>query len=394
MTTPPGLLRLLVVFHESEALGAGRAVLGTFDGLREYGWSPSALMPADGPFVEEVSEAVDDCVVVPKPIAYSVRGWRAGAGVGARVGSSPAYLRRVRAELLRLRPHVVHANTLRSLPEAAVARSLGLPVVLHVHELPEPSAKRTAALRAAARLADVLVVVSDAVAAMVRRHAGSTPVVVVRNGVPSLPPIERSPESGVVGTIGTVCRAKGTDVFVESAALALARKPDLRFEHVGQRGLDNDVAFDATVDALAGRPELAGHFTFLGRLDAAAVLGRWDAFVLPSRSDAFPLATLEAMAAGLPVIAADVGGIPEQIVHLESGILVPPERPDLVADWIVRLAEDPELRARLGRAGAERVTREFDLHGQTVGMHTVYLSALNLRYAPPPARDATLKELA
>ena len=392
--TPPGLLRLLVVFHESEALGAGRAVLGTFGGLREHGWSPSALMPGEGPFAEEVREAVDDCVVVPKPIAYSVRGWRAGEGAAARLGSSPAYLRRVRDELTRLRPHVVHVNTLRSLPEAAVARSLGLPVVLHVHELPAPGAKRTAALRAAARLADVLVAVSDAVAAMLRRHAGSTPVLVVRNGVPQLPPVERSPEAGLVGTIGTVCRAKGTDVFVESAALALARSRALRFEHVGQRGLDHDVAFDERVAELAARPELRDRLTFLGRRAAADVLGRWEMFVLPSRTDAFPLATLEAMAAGVPVIAAEVGGIPEQIVQLESGILVPPERPDVVADWIVRLAGDPELRARLGRGGAERVRAEFDLHRQAVGLHTAYLSALNLRYAPPPARDATLKALA
>jgi glycosyltransferase involved in cell wall biosynthesis len=394
MTPADGFLRLLVVFHESEALGAGRSVLGTFADLRDYGWSPSALMPADGPFVADVAAATDDCAVVPKPIAYSLRGWRAGDGVAARAAASPAYMRRVREEIVRLRPHVVHANTLRSLPEAAVARSLGLPVVLHVHELPEPGAKRTAALRAAARLADVLVVVSDAVAAMVRRHAGSTPVVVVRNGAPLLPPIERSPEPGVVGTIGTVCREKGTDVFVEAAALALARKPHLRFEHVGQRGLDNDAAFDATVDTLAARPELEGRLAFLGRREAAAVLGRWEMFVLPSRTDAFPLATLEAMAAGVPVIAADVGGIPEQIVHLESGILMPPGQPDVLADWIVRLADDAELRTRLGRAGAERVTREFDLHRQAAGMHTAYLGALNLRYAPPPARDATLKALA
>jgi len=394
MTTADGFLRLLVVFHESEALGAGRSVLGTFPDLRDYGWSPSALMPGDGPFVADVAAVTDACAVVPKPIAYSLRGWRAGDGLASRAAASPAYLRRVREELVRLRPHVVHANTLRSLPEAAVARSLGLPVVLHVHELPEPGAKRTAALRAAARLADVLVAVSDAVAAMVRRHAGSTPVLVVRNGVPSLPLGERSPEAGLVGTIGTVCREKGTDVFVEAAALALAQRPDLRFEHVGQRGLDNDVEFEATVDTLAARPELARRLAFLGRVEAADVLGRWETFVLPSRTDAFPLATLEAMAAGVPVIAADVGGIAEQIVHLESGILVPPERPEAVAEWIVRLADDPELRARLARAGAERVAREFDLHRQAIGMHTAYLSALNLRYAPPPARDATLKALA
>jgi glycosyltransferase involved in cell wall biosynthesis len=93
------------------------------------------------------------------------------------------------------------------------------------------------------------------------------------------------------------------------------------------------------------------------------------------------------------VIASDVGGIREQIVHLESGVLVPPERPDVLADWIVRLAEDPDLRERLGRDGAERVRSQFDRGRQADGLHKAYLAALNLRHAPPPARQATLAAL-
>jgi len=386
-----GVLRLLVFFHESEALGAGRAVTGTLDTLRDYGWSPIAFVPGEGDLVAELDPRVEACVVVPRPLAYSVRGWRAGEGARARVAATRPYLRRVREELLRVRPHVVHANTLRSLPEAAVARSLGLPVVLHVHELPDPGAKRVLALRSAARVADVLVAVSDAVADLVRRHAGATPVLTVRNGVPDLPPVARAPEPGLVGTVGTVCRAKGTDVFVEAAALALERRPELRFEHVGQRGLDHDAAFERRVDDLAA--PLGDRLRFLGRRPASEALARFETFVLPSRVDAFPLASLEAMQARLPVVASEVGGLPEQIVHLESGVLVPPERPDLLAEWIVRLAGEPELRERLGRGAGERVRTEFDRRRQAEGLHRAYLAALNLRYAPPPARRATVDAL-
>ena len=92
----------------------------------------------------------------------------------------------------------------------------------------------------------------------------------------------------------------------------------------------------------------------LGSRPATEVLPRWSVFVSTSRSEAFPLATLEAMAMGIPVVATTVGGIPEQIEHLESGILVRPDDPEAIATWLVRLHDDAELRSRLGAAAARR----------------------------------------
>jgi hypothetical protein len=387
---PPGFLRLLVVFHESELLGAGRSVLQAVEPLERFGWTASGWFPGDGPLVEEAAPSLASRAVRAKPIRYSARGWRADPGVVARLGETPGYLRAFRQTLLRARPHVVHANTLRALPEALVARSLGLPVVVHVHELPPRGAKRALTLRAAARVADVLVAVSEAVAEVVRAHAGATPVLVAYNGVPATPGGRRVSAPPVVGTVGTVCRVKGTDVFLEAAAIARRRAPELRFEHVGQSGLDEDVAFARRVSALVASPDLRDAVTLLGRRPAAAALERWELFVLPSRQDAFPLASLEAMAAGVPVIAADVGGLPEQIDHLESGILVQPEDPAALADWIVRLHEDAELRERLARTAARRVER-FSVEAQAAVLHEAYLAALNFRHGPPPVRERTLE---
>src|SRR4029453_16962503 len=91
------------------------------------------------------------------------------------------------------------------------ARSCGLPVVLQSHELPAAGLKTTTTIRYASRVADVLVGVSDAVSAMLRRHAGRTPVLTVRNGIPKAE--DRAPrgDSFVVGTVGTVSRTKGND---------------------------------------------------------------------------------------------------------------------------------------------------------------------------------------
>ncbi len=385
--SPAGFLRLLAVFHESEALGAGRSLLCALPALERFGWTTTGWFPGEGPLVEEADGLLAAHAAAEKPLRYSVRGWRSGPGVAARLRGTPAYLRSFRQALLRARPHVVHANTLRTLPEASVARSLGLPVVVHVHELPEPGGKRAAALRWAASVADVLVAVSDAVAEVVRPHARRTPLLVAYNGVVATGLARRHEPAGpIVGSVGTICRTKGTDVFLEAAALARARSPELRFEHVGQLGLDEDVAFAERVRSLAASPELRDGVELLGRRPAAEGLERWELFVLASRQDAFPLATLEAMAAGLPVIATAVGGLPEQVVHLETGVLVPPERPDALADWIVRLHGDPGLRMRLARAAAERVAERFTPERQAAVLHEAYLAALNLRHGPPQVR--------
>ncbi len=391
---PPGFLRLLVVFHESESLGAGRSVLNALAPLQEYGWTASGWFPGEGPLLEEAAASISARAYRPKPIRYSMRGWRANPGLLPRLRDTPGYLRSFRQALLRTRPHVVHANTLRTLPEARVARSLGLPVVIHVHELPPHGAKRTLTLRVAASTADVLVAVSDAVAEVVRPHAGRTPVLVAPNGVvPASVARSRGPASPTVGTIGTVCRTKGTDVFLRAAALAHARCPELRFEHIGQSQLDDDVAFERHFSELAGSAELRDIVSLLGRRPAGEGLDHWEMFVLPSRQDAFPLASLEAMAAGVPVIASDVGGLPEQIEHLVSGVLVPPESPHQLADWIVRLHGDPELRERLAAGAASRVRERFTVARQAAVLHEAYLAALNLRHGPPFVRKRTLEVL-
>jgi len=386
---PPGVLRLCVIFHESEALGAGLSVLRAVPELARYGWTVSGLFPGPGPLFDQAEDVLSERISVPKPLAFSLRGWRAEPpGTRQRVAAARAYFREVRRALLRLRPHVVHANTLLSLPEAGVARMLGLPLVFQAHELPPPGLKRDLGVRLAARLADLLVGVSRPVSAMLERGAGTVPVATIHNGVPAQP-AEAIPERGapvVVGTVGTVDPRKGTDLFLQSAALALERRPALRFEHIGRFGLTPHTAWEHRVRRLAGAPPLAAALRLGGAGSVQEALRRWTIFVLPSRQDPFPLATLEAMAAGLPVIAADVGGLSEQIEHLRTGILVPPDDPEAIARWVVRLADDPELRLRLGASAAAHVRAFFTLERQARELHEVYLRALNRRHAPSALR--------
>ncbi len=102
----------------------------------------------------------------------------------------------------------------------------------------------------------------------------------------------------------------------------------------------------------------------------------WDAFVLPSRRDPFPLVTLEAMAAGLPVIGARVDGIPEQLGD-DGGLLVPPEDSAALAEAIATVSGLPaKKRQALGRAARARIERSFTIERQAEGMNAGYLRVL------------------
>jgi glycosyltransferase involved in cell wall biosynthesis len=366
------------VFHESERLGAGLSVVRALETLGREGWSAYGWFPGPGPLLAEAEPLLAGLAQYPKPMGASVRAWRRAPGVLARARQTPRYIAALARALREARPDVVHINSLLCLPEAALARALGFPVVLQLHELPQPDRKAVAALRAAATLSNVLIAVSGPVQRLLEANAGRTPVFLVRNGVPVKPASGSRQEEPVVGTIGYVSRKKGTDVFLQAAELAVKARTDLRFEHVGPLRLWGDDEFDERIDRLASSSALHGRVSLLGPRPAHEALERWFIFVLLSRSEAFPLSTLEAMAAGLPVVATSVGGIPEQITHLEDGILIPPDRPDIAADWIVRLHDEPALRGRIGTS-ARRRAATFTLAAQAEGLAGAYSAALARR---------------
>ncbi len=374
-------LRACVLFHEGEAQGAGIAVMRVLPGLSARGWSMRGWFPYRGPLLGMIEPLLDSSDFRQGSFAFSIGGWRADPGVLRRAANLPGYFLALRSMLSEQRPGVVHANTLLSLPEATVAHRMGLPVVLHVHELPPPSAKTTLTLRWAARVADVIVAVSDAVEAQFAPHLGSTTVVRVYNGLAedAFAERERSAEQGrlLVGTVGATSSRKGADVFLDAALEVVGERADVDFLHVGPPPWESQEfakAIETRVAAFA--PE---RMRMAGIQPAAPALQEMDVFVMASRQEPFALASLEAMAAGLPVIATSVGGFPEQIEHLKSGILVPPEDPHAIAEWVGRLRDDPALRERLGAAARERVRERFTLDRQCTALDGAYREAMAKR---------------
>jgi glycosyltransferase involved in cell wall biosynthesis len=105
---------------------------------------------------------------------------------------------------------------------------------------------------------------------------------------------------------------------------------------------------------------LRQHIEFLGWIDdLKPVLAGWDVFVMPSLEEGFPVAALDAMAAGLPVLATSVGGVPELIQDGKTGCLVPPGDSDALAAGLRLLLANPELRLDMGTAGYRHVRDHF-----------------------------------
>ena len=162
-----------------------------------------------------------------------------------------------------------------------------------------------------------------------------------------IPAHERS-EGLLFGFVGRVVAVKDVETFLRAGALVAQARDDARFVVVGPT--HHEPRYARRMRELADT--LGLDVTFTGEADPASWYARMDALVLTSLSEAQPLVALEAMAAGLPVVATDVGGCREAIGP--AGLLTPAGAPAATAAAMLRLAGDELLRARLGTAGRER----------------------------------------
>lgn len=175
--------------------------------------------------------------------------------------------------------------------------------------------------------------------------------VVIHNGVPLDVP-RRAAHTGPV-TLLSVGRLRAPKDFATLIRAMAGVEARLR---IAGDGPDRP-ALEAEIDRLG----LTGVELLGTRDDVPELLAGSDVFVLASESEGLPMSVLEAMAAGLPVVASAVGGVPELVVDGETGVLVPPGDSAALARAITRLVSDPALRDRLGHAGRQRAEREFSL---------------------------------
>lgn len=188
-----------------------------------------------------------------------------------------------------------------------------------------------------------------------------------------------SPGHFVAGTIAFLRGYKGVDALVEAAPLVVRGCDEARVLIVGDG--PEGTRLDRQIEALG----LKDHVRRAGfRDDVPALLAAVDVVVVPSRADeGLPQALSQAMAMERPVVATSVGAIPEVVEDGVTGLLVPPGDPQALARAILRLAGDPALRERLGRAARERIVQEHGLDRMLDRTEDLYESLLRDRSLSP-----------
>ena len=270
--------------------------------------------------------------------------------------------------IYRRRVDLLHVNSYVPGNYARLAAALmQVPIVIdHWHGFTRFNVKRRLICRLLGRFTDLSLAVSRGVRDYLVSQGGLDPakVRVVANGVDVAaidsarpgPLVRRElglPESSpVIGLVGRLDHwGKGHKELFEAMAILKERHPVHALIVGGGRRIDE-------IKALAASLGLAGEVHFLGtRRDVPDLLNAMDIFVLPSHSEGVSLALLEAMAAGLPVIATSVGGTPEVVMDGENGLLIPPRDAEALAGALARLLEAPDFAKKLG-ANARRHVRE------------------------------------
>jgi glycosyltransferase involved in cell wall biosynthesis len=275
---------------------------------------------------------------------------------------------------------VVHTADLYTnifaLPAAAFAR-----VPLRVANRRGFNADRSAALlalqRAAYSCAHVVAANSDAAAGRLRQEqVPEHKVAVVRNGLDIglfQQPRTRSRYRRVIA-VANLRPVKGLDVLVDATSEVLRRFPDA-VVHVAGSGPEQ-----AAITARAAAAGIADKFVCLGARDEVpALLAESDIFVLPSRSESLPNSVLEAMAAGLPIVASAVGGIPELIDDGRTGVLVPSGDPQALAAALCRVMADANFAGQLGTAARAQAEARYSFDRMAADFESLYLRGLARR---------------
>lgn len=249
----------------------------------------------------------------------------------------------------RLRPAIIHINCCTPWAnQIALAAALLLPQtrIVRVDQLPLRTADTATLLktRALCLRIDAHVAVGETSARRMEDFyaLGRNSVISIPNGVPDLnlpTPPSRSDSSLTVGSIGRLDAMKAHDVLLRAAA-QIAGVQVIILGEGEQRG---------TLEQLAQELQIQDRVKLLGWVDnPRTYLPQFDIVALPSRSEGFPLAMVEAMLAARPIVATEVGSIPEAIINGETGLLIKKDDVAGLAQALQRLQEDASLRLRLG----------------------------------------------
>jgi glycosyltransferase involved in cell wall biosynthesis len=244
----------------------------------------------------------------------------------------------------------------------ALARSFGCKTVFHLHgaEFRQFATAESGPvvrwwIRHTLRYSSAVITLSESWARFLREFAPGANVVVIPNSVP-LPPLSaRHAGPPVILFLGRAEQRKGIFDLLHAMPALKAEYKDIRLVIGG----DGDLAAVAQAAENLGISEYVDIAGWIGSEERALRLAQAAIFCLPSYDEGLPMAMLEAMAAGLPVVVTPVGGIPEAITHADNGMLVTPGKPEELAAVLGEVLRNDGLRAALGVRARQTIETRF-----------------------------------
>lgn len=352
---PPAVRRLVSVSHHAEIVGGGEiSLLTLLGGLDRRRWSPHLVTPREGELARRARDLGVPVDFVPMP--------------GLKLPRPAIVIAVLRlARLLRdSEADLVHANGSRAMFYSGLAgRLAGLPVIWHLRVL-DPDRRLDWALL---RLADGVIAISSEVRDRLGRRARSPERCrVIPNGldlesyVPTADPettrrgLDLVPSDRVVVTVGRMVPFKRQDLLLEAIAALREELPRLRCVIVGDGPERSRLERRAAELGVADLLRLPGH-----RDDVPDLLAAADVFALPSPAEHFGRVVIEAMAVGVPVVAAAAAGPAEILEDGITGVLVTPGSSRSLARALRRVLENPAAGDRLASAARAKVEEHYSM---------------------------------
>ncbi|MEO6867270.1 MAG: glycosyltransferase [Gaiellales bacterium] len=355
-------LRVTTMVDSLAAGGAERVAVEVACGLDRSSFDPHVIVTrGDGPLVELLEDAAVPYTILGRGDTLELAPWHRAH------------------RLLVEQSDLLHSHKFGSNAWGALlARTARVPLIAHEHNFSEhPTRSRKLIDRRwiASRASRVLCV-SDSVADIERACGVPDRIIdVVANGVhteAAWPREAARAELGLVdssftiGIVGGLRPEKAHEVLLAAMAELATSGRDVRLCVVGSGPRSEELQLLAASLGIAGRVTWAGE-----RKNAATLAAAFDAGVLCSHWEGMPLAALETMAAGVPLVATSVGGLPTLLAD-NAGLLVPPADPAALAAALTRLMDDPTLGRRLARAGARRVHESYSFEAMVQRIETIY----------------------
>ena len=360
----------VVYFHEGNQFGgAERSLLNLASRLDQNTFDPAFICGTDGLFTDHLLSLSINFMVQPFPPIKPHKLFDVAKTYSGLLGLCQ-----------RLRPQIIHANSPRTNFYSGLAgHKLNIPVVWHARNLLAPG-QRWDPDKFFSFMPKVIICNSKAIAKRFNKKAAT-----IMNGVDLkkfnpktdkhnfLEKYHIPDDHQVVMMTSRICPGKGHETFLEAAQRVKQAQDKVFFVIVGDVPDENEIGRLARLKELCEELDLSSHVVFTGFIeDIPQALAACDLFILAAEAEPCGRVLFEAMAMGKPVIATNTGGTPEIVEDHQTGRLLPPGNPELLADAILNLLNQPEEAKAMGEKGRQRVTDHFSIEKHVRETEKIY----------------------